>query len=59
MALYSEIRKVKEDEQQVRYAYTDVSGVEQTLRLDKLAETPACDRERKDASVAEEISGPV
>ncbi|WP_157172224.1 hypothetical protein [Nocardia pneumoniae] len=39
MALYAEIRKVEEDEQQVRYAYTDVSGVERTLRLDKLAET--------------------
>ncbi|MEU4342316.1 hypothetical protein AB0H00_13780 [Nocardia sp. NPDC023852] len=39
MALYAEIRKLEEDEQQVRYAYTDVSGVEQTLRLDKAVET--------------------
>ncbi|MCC3328968.1 hypothetical protein [Nocardia abscessus] len=39
MALYAEVRKIEEDEQQVRYAYTDVSGTEHTLRLDKVAET--------------------
>ncbi|MEU2030974.1 hypothetical protein [Nocardia amamiensis] len=39
MALYAEIRKLEENEQQIRYAYTDVSGIEQTFRLDKLAET--------------------
>jgi hypothetical protein len=39
MALYAEIRKIAEDQQQVRYAYTTVSGAERTLLLDKVAET--------------------
>ncbi|WP_174188639.1 hypothetical protein [Nocardia barduliensis] len=39
MALYAEVRKLEEDEQQVRYAYANVSGVERTLRLDKVTET--------------------
>ncbi|MFG3617363.1 hypothetical protein [Nocardia sp. NPDC047654] len=39
MALYAEIRKTAEDQRQVRYAYTTVSGVERTLLLDKVAET--------------------
>jgi hypothetical protein len=39
MALYAEIRKIAEDQQQVRYAYTTASGAERTLLLDKVAET--------------------
>ncbi|WP_280492637.1 hypothetical protein [Nocardia asiatica] len=39
MALYAEVRKLEEDEREVRYAYTNVSGVERTLRLDKATET--------------------
>ncbi|WP_433657924.1 hypothetical protein ACQPW1_39395 [Nocardia sp. CA-128927] len=39
MALYAEIQKLDEDNQHVRYRYTDVEGVQQTLVLDKEAET--------------------
>lgn len=39
MALYAEIRKVNEDNQFVRYAYTDSHGSEQTVLLNKAAET--------------------
>ncbi|WP_280390921.1 hypothetical protein [Nocardia brasiliensis] len=39
MALYAEIRKVNEDNQFVRYAYTDAGGAEQTVLLNKTAET--------------------
>ncbi|QIS02523.1 hypothetical protein F5X71_09505 [Nocardia brasiliensis] len=39
MALYAEIRKVNEDNKFVRYAYTDGQGSEQTVILDKAAET--------------------
>ncbi|AFT99877.1 hypothetical protein [Nocardia brasiliensis] len=39
MALYAEIRKVNEDNQFVRYAYVDAGGAEQTVLLNKTAET--------------------
>ncbi|MFG3618905.1 hypothetical protein [Nocardia sp. NPDC047654] len=39
MALYAEIEKLDEDDQQVRYVYRDVHGVEQTLLLNKTQET--------------------
>ncbi|MGK8522193.1 hypothetical protein ACRS6B_11845 [Nocardia asteroides] len=39
MALYAEIEKLDEDEQQVRYVYRDADGVEQTLLLHKIRET--------------------
>jgi hypothetical protein len=39
MALYAEIEKLDEDDQQVRYVYRDAHGVEQTLLLNKAHET--------------------
>lgn len=39
MALYAEIEKLDEDDQQVRYVYRDVHGAEQTLLLNKERET--------------------
>jgi len=38
MALYARIEKVQEDDQQVRYRYTDISGDERTM-LNKVTET--------------------
>ncbi|MFJ8505984.1 hypothetical protein [Streptomyces avermitilis] len=43
MALYARIEKMQEDDQQVRYRYTDVSGNEQTMLLNKVAETTSAD----------------
>ncbi|UAK34758.1 hypothetical protein K8O92_13520 [Nocardia asteroides] len=39
MALYAEIEKLDEDDQQVRYLYRDIHGVEQTLLLNKARQT--------------------
>ncbi|GHA10245.1 hypothetical protein ACFOOM_31805 [Streptomyces echinoruber] len=39
MALYARIEKIEEDERKVRYRYTDMSGGERTLLLDKESET--------------------
>ncbi|WP_156721780.1 hypothetical protein [Streptomyces apocyni] len=39
MALYAKIEKLQEDEQQVRYKYTDIKGRERTMLLNKETET--------------------
>ncbi|MET7847626.1 hypothetical protein ABZT48_05150 [Streptomyces avermitilis] len=43
MALYARIEKMQEDDQQVCYRYTDVSGNERTMLLNKVAETTSAE----------------
>ncbi|MFI2613893.1 hypothetical protein [Streptomyces sp. NPDC018584] len=38
MAIYAEVRKVSEDETQVRYSFSDGAGTERFMTLDKVAE---------------------
>ncbi|MEV4125016.1 hypothetical protein [Nocardia sp. NPDC049707] len=41
LALYAEIEKIEEDEEQVRYRYTDIQGSQYTLALNKATEVIA------------------
>ncbi|WP_432159241.1 MULTISPECIES: hypothetical protein [unclassified Streptomyces] len=43
MALYAQIEKIQEDDHQVRYRYTDISGRERILLLDKDSETTSAE----------------
>ncbi|MET7884210.1 hypothetical protein [Streptomyces avermitilis] len=43
MALYARIEKMQEDDQEVRYRYTDISGNERTMLLDKVTETTSAE----------------
>ncbi|GAA5702913.1 hypothetical protein AQJ43_33550 [Streptomyces avermitilis] len=43
MALYARIEKIQEDDEQVRYRYTDISGNERTMLLSKVTETTSAE----------------
>ncbi|MFQ6397088.1 hypothetical protein ACLMAJ_26960 [Nocardia sp. KC 131] len=48
LALYAEIEKVDEDEERVRYRYTDIQGSQYTLVLNKATEVIASENGEDD-----------
>jgi hypothetical protein len=48
LALYAEVEKVDEDEERVRYRYTDIQGSQCTLVLNKTTEVIASENSADD-----------
>ncbi|MEV4237973.1 MULTISPECIES: hypothetical protein [unclassified Nocardia] len=48
LALYAEIEKIEEDEERVRYRYTDIQGSQYTLVLNKATEVIASENSADD-----------